>query len=111
MSNTTYTWKVVSMSVLPEQGGETDVVVLAVYNVTGVQDQTTISIDGMFQKFTYTGGSFTPYEDLTEEQVIGWIQSALGENGVNSIYACIDGQINSILNPPPTPQPEPLPWS
>lgn len=99
------------MSVLPEQGGETDVVVLAVYNVTGVQDQTTISIDGMFQKLAYTGGEFTPYEDLTEEQVIGWIQSALGENGVNSIYSCIDGQINSILNPPPTPQPEPLPWS
>ena len=110
MSNTIYTWKVVSMSVLPEQGGETDVVVLAAYNVTGIQDQTTASIGGI-QQFTYTGGEFTPYEDLTEEQVIGWIQSALGENGVNSIYACIDGQINSILNPPPTPQPEPLPWS
>jgi hypothetical protein len=111
MSNTTYTWKVVSMSVLPKQGGETDVVVLSTYNVTGTKDETIVSIDGMFQQFTYTGGAFTPYEDLTEEQVIGWIQSALGENGVNSIYACIDGQINSILNPPPTPQPEPLPWS
>jgi hypothetical protein len=109
MSNIIYTWKVISMSVLPEQGGETDVVVLATYNVTGVQDETTASIGGL-QQFTYTGGAFTPYEDLTEEQVIGWIQSALGENGVNSIYACIDGQINSILNPPPTPQPEPLPW-
>ena len=98
------------MSVLPEQGGETDVVVLARYNVTGTQDQTTASIGGI-QQFTYTGGAFTPYEDLTEEQVIGWIQSALGENGVNSIYACIDGQINSILNPPPTPQLEPLPWN
>jgi hypothetical protein len=110
MSDTTYTWKVTSMSVLPEQGGETDVVVFAMYDVTGIQDKTTASVCGT-QKFTYTGGEFTPYEDLTEEQVIGWIQSALGENGVNSIYSCIDGQINSILNPPATPQPEPLPWS
>jgi len=98
------------MSVLPEQGGEADVVVLATYNVIGVQDKTTADIGGI-QQFTYTGGAFTPYEDLTEEQVIGWIQSALGENGINSIYACIDGQINSILNPPPIPQLEPLPWS
>jgi hypothetical protein len=110
MSNTIYTWKVVSMSVLPEQGGETDVVVLASYIVTGTRSGVTANLDGV-QQFTYMGGEFTPYEDLTEEQVIGWIQSALGENGVNSIYSCVDGQINSILNPPPTPQPEPLPWS
>ena len=110
MSNTTYIWKVTSMSVLPEQGGETDVVVLASYVVTGARSGATARIDSA-QIFTYTGGAFTPYEDLTEAQVIGWIQSALGENGVNSIYACIDGQINSILNPPPTPQTAPLPWN
>jgi len=110
MSNTTHTWKITSMSVLPEQDGETDVVVFASYEVTGIQDQTTASIDGI-QQFTYTGGEFTPYEDLTEEQVVGWIQSVLGDNGINSIYSCIDGQINSTLNPPPTPHPEPLPWS
>jgi hypothetical protein len=110
MSNTNYTWKVTSMSVLPQQGGETDVVVIAVYDVAGVQDKTTANMGGV-QQFTYTGGAFTPYQDLTEEQVVGWIQSALGENGVNSIYACIDGQINSILNPPPTPQNAPLPWN
>ena len=110
MSNTTYTWRVVSMSVLPEQGGETDVVILAGYIVTGIQSGVTANFESV-QQFTYTGGEFTPYEDLTEEQVVGWIQSALGENGINSIYACIDGQINSILNPPPTPQPEPLPWN
>ena len=98
------------MSVLPEQGGETDVVVLASYVVTGVRSGATANFEDV-QTFTYTGGAFTPYEDLTEAQVVGWIQSALGENGVNSIYSCIDGQINFILNPPPTSQPEPLPWS
>jgi hypothetical protein len=110
MSNTTYIWKVTRMSVLLEQAGESDVVVLAAYDVTGTQDKTTASVNGL-QQFTYTGGAFTPYEDLTEEQVVGWIQSALGESGVNSIYACIDGQISSILNPPPSPQVAPLPWS
>ena len=109
MSNTTCTWKITSMSVLPKQGGETNVVVQALYIVTGIRSGVTANFESA-QQFTYTDGEFTPYEDLTEEQVIGWIQSALGENGVNSIYACIDGQINSILNPPPTPQSEPLPW-
>jgi hypothetical protein len=110
MSNTSYIWKITSMSVLLQQGGKSDVVVLAAYNVTGTQDKTAASVNGI-QQFTYTGGAFTPYEDLTEERVVGWIQSALGENGVNSIYSCIDGKINSILNPPTTPQVAPLPWS
>jgi hypothetical protein len=109
MSNSDYLWKVTSMMVLPKQDGQTDVVVLASYSVTS-EIIGAASVQSS-QQFTYTGGEFTPYDQLTEEQVIGWIQSALGEDGVANIYANIDGQVNAIQNPPPSPEPQPLPWS
>jgi hypothetical protein len=56
------------------------------------------------------GSEFIPYADLTEEIVLGWIQEELGENGIISITACIDGQIASQKNPPVSPENTPLPW-
>jgi len=109
MSNSDYLWKVASMMVMPQQEGKTDVVVLADYIVSS--EIVGAATYASRQQFTYTDGAFTPYDQLTEAQVIGWIQSALGEDGVAGIYANIDGQINAIQNPPPTPVSEPLPWS
>ena len=97
------------MMVMPQQDGETNVVVTSYYNV-----RSALIFAANFesaQQFTYTGGTFTPYDQLTEDQVVGWIQSALGENVISQIYASIDAQVNNIQNPPPTPQPQPLPWS
>lgn len=95
--------------VMPQQNGESNVVVNAYYSV-----KSTIIFAANFesaQSFTYAGGAFIPYDQLTEDQVIGWIQSALGENVIAQIYENIDAQVNIIQNPPPTPEPKPLPWS
>jgi hypothetical protein len=54
---------------------------------------------------------FTPYADLTEAIVLGWVKESLGENGIISIEACIQGQIDSEINPPISPENTPLPWS
>jgi len=35
----------------------------------------------------------------------------LGENGIISVEACIQGQIDSQKNPPVSPQVTPLPWA
>jgi hypothetical protein len=43
--------------------------------------------------------------------VIGWVQAQLGEQGIANNEACVQGQINSILNPPVSPQNTPLPWA
>ena len=60
------------------------------------------------QAVTYVAGSpYTPYADLTEEQVLGWIWAA----GVNkeATEAAVEMQIAQQVNPPVV-QP-PLPWS
>ena len=106
---TTYTWTVTNLWTLPQVDGQTDVVVNSAFLVTGVDGAYTANIQGN-QQFTYTGGPFTPFDQLTQDQVIGWIQAALGPNGITSLEACVQGQIDSMKNPPVSPAQQPLPW-
>ncbi len=105
---TTYTWTVDQMYTLdtPEPG----FVVNVLWTLTGVDGQYTASIGGNSQ-FTVQEGTFTPYDQLTQAQVIGWVQAALGADGVANFEANVQGQINSMITPPVSPQNTPLPWA
>ena len=113
MSNT-YVWKITSMSTLPTVDGNPNYVVLASALVTGSNGATppVTASQSVNVQFTVdaTSNSFTPYNELTEAQVIGWVQSVLTPQGVANLEASIDGQINSIVNPPVSPSQQPLPW-
>ena len=104
----TYTWTIEEMSTMPTP--QPDFVVNVRWKLTGTDGANTASIDG-YSAFSQEGESFTPYADLTEAQVLGWVQDELGETGVSNYQANVDGQINSIVNPPVSPTVEPLPWS
>ena len=80
-------------------------VVNLLWTVTGVDGQYTASIDGNSQ-FTVQEGTFTPYPQLTESQVIGWIPP----EQIASAQACVQGQIDSMITPPVSPANTPLPW-
>jgi len=104
---TTFTTTIKAMYTLPQVEGQTDVVVNAMWEVTGVQDTYTASIDGNSQ-FTITqGAGFTPYADLTQAQVIGWIPA----EQITSAQACVQGQIDSMVTPPVSPSSQALPWA
>ena len=45
--------------------------------------------------------------NLTEALVIGWIP----ENQIDSAQACVQGQIDSLITPPTSPENTALPWS
>ena len=106
---TTFVWTINTISTLPQVDGQLDVVANAMYTVVGTDGTISSSIKGI-QQFTYTGGAFTPFDQLTQDQVIGWVQSALTQQGMDTLYAAIQGCIDSIVNPPPSPAPQPLPW-
>jgi hypothetical protein len=76
------------------------------WTVTGVDGSNTASIGGNSQ-FTVQEGTFTPYDQLTQSQVIGWIPA----EQIASAQACVQGQIDSMITPPVSPQNTPLPWS
>jgi len=81
-------------------------VVNVLWTVTGVDGANTASIGGNSQ-FTVQEGTFTPYTQLTQEQVIAWIP----ESALASAQQCVQGQINSMINPPVSPTAQALPWS
>jgi len=104
---TTFTTTVQTMYTLPQVDGQTDVVVNVNYLVTGVDGTYTAEI-GFSQQYTIQQGeAFTPYASLTQAQVVGWADPQT----VSNMQACVQGQINSMINPPVSPSSQPLPWS
>lgn len=108
----TITWVIEYMQCVPTEGSYTDVVITAGWRCTGVQTAngteytaTVYSAAGFPQPTE--GGSFTPYADLTQEQVLGWCWA----NGVDqsATEASVQQQIDQQINPPVI-QP-PLPWA
>ena len=107
---TTFTWIVTTLWT-ETIAGEQNYVVNAAYDVTGVDGTYSASLSNIARFSTASVSPFIPYDQLTNDIVVGWIQQDLGVNGVNSIEACIQGQIDSKINPPAVPQNTPLPWS
>jgi len=103
---TTYTTTINQMYTLnsPEQG----FVVNVLFTVSGTDGTYTASIDDNIQFTDQVETDFIPYDQLTESEVIGWINAST--NNQENYYANIDGQINSMVNPPVSPEAQPLPW-
>ena len=89
---TTYTTTINSMYTVSSP--DPDYVVNVLFTVTGTDGTNTASIDGNCQFTSDQESVFIPYDELTEEIVIGWI-NANTDNQAN-YYANIDGQIDSI---------------
>ncbi len=105
----TNTWAVVQMDAYPEYEGEADVVFTVHWTLTGTDETYVGSVYGSVGVSLDEGATFTPYEDLTEAQVIGWVQDALGAEQVAAYEANVAQQIADQIDPPVvTP---PLPWS
>jgi len=103
---TTFTTTINSMYTL--QTPDPDYVVNVLWTVTGVDGDYTASIGGNTQfSSADQEGAFIPYDQLTEATVIGWIPS----NQIESAQACVQGQIDSMITPPVSPQNTPLPWA
>jgi hypothetical protein len=101
----TILWIIERLLVKPTEGSLTDVVITADWRCNGSQDNYSGTCYGS-ASFAPPTDSFTPYEDLTEQQVLGWCFS----NGVDqtAIEANVSLQIENQINPPVIAPP--LPW-
>ena len=87
---TAYEWNIAQMDRKTSDGFVTTVH----YTVTAVDGEFTASTYGTVG---YTEeGSFTPFNQLTKETVVGWVQESLGKDTVESSLA---DQINAQKNP------------
>jgi hypothetical protein len=101
----TLSWIIERLLVKPIEGSNPDVVITADWRCNGTQDQYSGTCYGSCS-FQPPSGSFTPYEDLTQSQVLGWCYA----NGVDqaAIEANVTQQIENQINPPVVTLP--LPW-
>ena len=88
---TTYNWQVVQTNY-----NTSDKFITTVHYVVS-------AVDGEFTASTYgtvgytEEGAFTPYSQLTEAVVVGWVQTSLGKDTVEeSLATQIDAQKNPV---------------
>lgn len=107
---TTPIWTITTLDCKPDVEGKTDYVVTVHWDCTAT--------DGTYNGRVYSTTSFevdadkpdyVPYADLTEAEVIQWVQASLGAETVVATEANVLQQIENQKNPPIV-QP-PLPWA
>jgi hypothetical protein len=97
---TTFNWQIIQMDRLTSDG----FVITVHYNVNAVDGTYTASTYGT-TSYTQNSDTYTPYADLTQAQVIGWVQTSLGKDKVET---SLQNQIDALKNPT---QASGLPWS
>jgi hypothetical protein len=105
----TYNWIVERMDSYPEKDGLTDVVFTVYWRINANEGNYNATSYGSIGVSLDPAEPFTPYADLTESQVVGWVQSAMGPELVADIEAGLAGQIAALINPPVVTLPNP--WS
>lgn len=103
---TTFNWQITSMPAYSQIDGETDVVFQVNWKCGATEDRLSAISVGVVP-VTYTAGSpFTPYDQLTQEQVWGWINPSIDKPEIEAnLQILIDQQKTpAVVNPP-------LPWA
>jgi len=99
-------WNVSELNCLPDAEGKQDYVVTAHWQCNGVDGDYSGSVYSTCSFAVVQGEAFTPYDQLTQDQVLGWVWA----NGVDksATEAAVEQQIANAKNPPiVSPQ---LPW-
>jgi hypothetical protein len=105
--STVITWNISQLDCVPQAPEGADYVVTAHWQCNGVDGQYSGQVYSTTSFAVVQGTSFTPYADLTQNQVLGWIWA----NGVDkdATEAAVEQQIQNQIDPPIVSPP--LPWS
>jgi len=95
----TYDWNCKTVDVHPQEEGETDVVYNVHWIVTGTKEDYSVTSIGTQVVPLDPETPFIPFDELTNEVVVGWTKNAMGEEQVQSIEDNIASQIAELENP------------
>lgn len=103
----TITWLIEWMKCKPVDGNFNDVVVTAGWRCNGVEDTHSAAVYGTSSfDLDPDSTSYTPYDQLTQEQVLNWVWSK--DVNKEATESAVQSQINDLINPPMVTRP--LPW-
>ena len=102
----TYTWTIQSMPAYPQEAGQTDVVFQVNWQCNANDNGYSANSLGSVPVAYAAGSPYTPYDQLTQEQVWGWINPSIDRPEIEAnLQAMIDAQKNPPVVTPP------LPWA
>lgn len=104
----TNTWSIQQLQCYPEAGGLTDVVFSIRWQLDATDGTYVASVRSEVCVTLDPNAPYTPYAELTEAQVIGWVQAVLGPDQVAEYESGVAAQIDAQANPPVVSPP--LPW-
>lgn len=96
MANT-YNWKINALDAKITEGDNSNVIYTVHYSLIATDDteEYTASTIGTLG-VTYDPDNFIEYDDLTKEDVVGWLEAGLS---VEEIKSRLDDDINRQINP------------
>lgn len=108
MANT-YQWAVTSMTAYPEYEGQPDVVFQVAWVCSGTDGVNNAAVYGSVDLTLDPTQPFTPYADLTLDQVLGWVFGSIGADG----KAAAETECGDLIAAQAAPQTvtPPLPWN
>jgi hypothetical protein len=103
-----YAWQIMQLDCYPQQDDHTDVVFVVHWRRVATDGTHTADTYGAQPVTLDPEAPFTPYPDLTFDQVVGWLEDAFGPELLEAQKAALDKQIEDQINPPVVRPP--LPW-
>lgn len=109
-----YTWKIERLDAAPVEGELNDVVRKIHWRLFGTDGVNTMDIYGDVPLADANPEDFTPYGELSEETVIGWLEAAIDSRAgdedptVAQMRAGLAGMLAAKRTPSVVPMP--LPW-
>jgi len=105
----TYTWIIKTLQCLPTHEGKSNVVCSVGFSVSATDGVNSASINNTLMMSYDENENFIEYEGLTSDTVLGWVQKALGAEGITSTEAELDEILSKLANHPVITRS--LPWS
>ena len=100
-------WKISQLTTYPEVEGQTNFVCSAAWNVSDADGEFTGSLNGSTAFKLDPDAPYTPFNQLTESQVLAWVWASMGEDAKAAAEADVAAQIEYAKLQAQTP---PLPW-
>ena len=101
-----YQWNVNTVDVYPTEEGHSAVIYNVHWRLNAVDTQVdaqgnpyTASVYGTQSLDTSDLSNFTDFDSVTSSQVQGWVESAMGEEEVQTYKDNLDAQIASLVTP------------
>lgn len=92
------TWNLNNVKVYNTLDGNSDVIYLVSYNVVATNENGSYALSKEATIDTSSITDFIPFADLTEADVLGWVATDLGIDGVAAIDQEAENALNDMLN-------------